>query len=334
MEWKTYDVSVGSTYSFKVGDIVQVRIKGGEPIYNSADGKTHSVQGTTGLIAQGAIVDTSVTSIDLVAPIIPPDDNGDNNYRPTIVLTLNPISLTAKNFTNPVDDILVDSTKIQVLRQEITSAKNKIVVTKEKLAYYHNKVKSLLDAKGTVKKVNYAGQEYTPDTNGIVNLPDSIPDMGHDSTTEQIYLKYYTKEDQSTIWDENRLVFDHGTSTDCLTVNFVKAGVQSFSVLLPNKSYVDDKAAACSTLKFQKVSAVPNAATAEDGIIYLVENTSAGTNVYDEYFRVNKGDTTTPNYVMELFGTTAVDLTDYLQETDITEISNAEIDEIVTPATP
>lgn len=211
----------------------------------------------------------------------------------------------------------------------------KIVVTKEKLAYYHSKVKSLLDAKGTVKKVNYAGQEYTPDTNGIINLPDSIPDMGHDTAAEQIYLTYHSKDDPAqTTYDENRLVFDHGASADGLTINFIKAGTQSFSVLLPDKDYVDDKAAACSTLKFQKVDTLPDAATAEDGIIYLIENTSAGTNVYDEYFRVNKGDTTTPNYVLELFGTTAVDLTDYLQETDITEITNAEIDEIVTPATP
>lgn len=206
----------------------------------------------------------------------------------------------------------------------------KIVVTKEKLTYYHSKIKSLLNAKGTVKKVMFAGLEYTPDTSGIVNLPDGIPDMSYDNTNQRLYLKYYSKDDPAqAAFDENQLVFDHSMSADGITIELIKAGAQSFSVRLPNKSYVDDKAAACSTLKFQKVDTLPDAATAEDGVIYLIENTSAGTNVYDEYFRVNKGDSTTPNYVLELFGTTAVNLTDYLQETDITEITNAEIDEIV-----
>ena len=58
----------------------------------------------------------------------------------------------------------------------------------------------------------------------------------------------------------------------------------------------------------------------DENTIYLMSNSGAGNNVYDEYIVVEG----TP----EKIGTTEVDLTGYLREEDLTELTNEEIDEI------
>lgn len=59
----------------------------------------------------------------------------------------------------------------------------------------------------------------------------------------------------------------------------------------------------------------------EPGVIYLVPNSGTNPNIYDEYIYVNNK--------FEKIGTTDVDLTGYLQETDLEVITNSEIDVIV-----
>lgn len=54
--------------------------------------------------------------------------------------------------------------------------------------------------------------------------------------------------------------------------------------------------------------------------IYLLANSGTGNNVYDEYILVNE--------IAEKVGTTEIDLTGYIKESDLVEITNAEIDEI------
>ena len=61
--------------------------------------------------------------------------------------------------------------------------------------------------------------------------------------------------------------------------------------------------------KFQKVDAVPEAAAAEDNVLYLVKNT--GTNHYDIYAKIDG--------VMELLDDTAVSLDDYVTEEALAE---------------
>jgi len=59
----------------------------------------------------------------------------------------------------------------------------------------------------------------------------------------------------------------------------------------------------------------------EPGVIYLVANNGTNPNIYDEYIYVNNK--------FEKIGTTDVDLSGYLQETDLEAITNSEIDTIV-----
>lgn len=72
-------------------------------------------------------------------------------------------------------------------------------------------------------------------------------------------------------------------------------------------------------IDFQVVQSLP--ATGVKGTIYLVSNSGSGTNVYDEYIYVSNA--------WEKIGTTAVDLSGYVQSSDLVAITNAEIDTIV-----
>lgn len=74
-----------------------------------------------------------------------------------------------------------------------------------------------------------------------------------------------------------------------------------------------------SGVSYQIVETLPE--TGAKGTIYLVPNSGAGNNVYNEYIYVN-GEP-------EIIGTTQVDLTNYVQFSDLTAITNDEIDTIL-----
>lgn len=71
-------------------------------------------------------------------------------------------------------------------------------------------------------------------------------------------------------------------------------------------------------IKYQIEENLPS--TGEAGTIYLISNSGTGTNIYDEYIWVNNK--------FEKIGTTAVDLTNYIQNTDLVAITNEEVDTI------
>ena len=72
-------------------------------------------------------------------------------------------------------------------------------------------------------------------------------------------------------------------------------------------------------IDFQIVTSLP--ATGTKGVIYLMSNSGANPNSYDEYIWVNNK--------FEKIGTTDVDLSGYVQDSDLIAITNAEIDTIV-----
>lgn len=81
------------------------------------------------------------------------------------------------------------------------------------------------------------------------------------------------------------------------------------------KQYVDDAVAAVTGVSFEVVQTLPASGAA--GTIYLVPNSGTGTNIYDEYIWVSNS--------WEKIGTTAVDLSNYVQISDITLATNAQI---------
>ncbi len=71
-------------------------------------------------------------------------------------------------------------------------------------------------------------------------------------------------------------------------------------------------------ISYSIVESLPG--TGEAGVIYLVSNSGTNPNIYDEYIYVNNA--------FEKIGTTEVDLSGYVQNTDLVAISNSEIDTI------
>jgi hypothetical protein len=70
---------------------------------------------------------------------------------------------------------------------------------------------------------------------------------------------------------------------------------------------------------YEVVQALP--ATGEKGTIYLVPNSGSGQNIYDEYIWMD-GD---PSGRFEKIGTTEIDLSGYVQATEMTTIPDADI---------
>lgn len=91
---------------------------------------------------------------------------------------------------------------------------------------------------------------------------------------------------------------DHGVSLGILKDSLTRAKTEWLAAI-----------AKTGHAKFQKVDAVPEAAAAEDNVLYLVKNT--GTNHYDIYAKIDG--------VMELLDDTTVSLDDYVTEEALAE---------------
>lgn len=81
---------------------------------------------------------------------------------------------------------------------------------------------------------------------------------------------------------------------------------------------IADALADVTTIDFEVVQSLP--ATGEKGVIYLVSNSGTSPNVYDEYIYVNGA--------FEKIGTTEVDLSGYVQASEMHALTNAEIDTV------
>lgn len=81
------------------------------------------------------------------------------------------------------------------------------------------------------------------------------------------------------------------------------------------ESAINEALADISGISFSVASTLPTTGAA--GTIYLVPNGTTGQNYYDEYIYYNNA--------WESIGSTDVDLSDYLQESELVEFTNAEI---------
>lgn len=88
------------------------------------------------------------------------------------------------------------------------------------------------------------------------------------------------------------------------------------------QSAIDTAIAGVTQIDFQIVQELP--ASGEKGVIYLVPNSGSGSNTYDEYIWIS-GD---PGR-FEKIGTTDVDLSNYWSKSELTYITNGDIDIIV-----
>lgn len=86
-------------------------------------------------------------------------------------------------------------------------------------------------------------------------------------------------------------------------------------------------------ISFQKVASYQDLpVTGQNGVIYLVPNSGTVPDIYDEYIWYTDSSTTPPTTGYEKIGTTAIDLSGYVQHTDIHLLTNAEVTDIVDDA--
>ena len=88
------------------------------------------------------------------------------------------------------------------------------------------------------------------------------------------------------------------------------------------KGYVDDAISGITGIDFEIVQTLP--ATGEKGIIYLVSHSGTAPDVYDEYIWITVSGTGQ----FEKIGTTQIDLSNYMQFSDMVPLTTAEIDAI------
>ena len=88
------------------------------------------------------------------------------------------------------------------------------------------------------------------------------------------------------------------------------------------KEYVDTAVGSVVGIEFRVVQTLP--AEGENGVIYLVPNGGSGTNVKDEYVWIPGSGGQSGSW--EKIGTTDVDLSGYVQTTDLVEVSTSDID--------
>lgn len=82
--------------------------------------------------------------------------------------------------------------------------------------------------------------------------------------------------------------------------------------------------AGVTQIDFRVVQSLPQTGT--KGVIYLLSNSGTGSNVYDEYIWIDG----TPSGSFEKIGSTSVDLSGYVQASEMHALTNAEIDTIFT----
>lgn len=122
-------------------------------------------------------------------------------------------------------------------------------------------------------------------------------------------------------------------TTQIATTAFVQAAVASGGVTVDSamsdsstnpvqnkviKEYVDDAVSSVVGVEFRVVASLP--ASGEAGVIYLVSHGGTGMNVYDEYIWVSNA--------FEKIGTTDVDLSGYVQASEMQAITEQEINTI------
>lgn len=92
----------------------------------------------------------------------------------------------------------------------------------------------------------------------------------------------------------------------------------TYQTLAQIQALINEAVGDITGIDFQIVQSLPS--TGSHGVIYLVP-VSGGNNIYDEYIYVNN--------TFEKIGSTDIDLSGYVQFSDLTPISNSEIDSIV-----
>lgn len=152
-----------------------------------------------------------------------------------------------------------------------------------------------------IETVKVNGTALTPDANKAVDV--SVPVLGVSQNGTPITPDSTTKVVDVTVPTKTS---DLNNDSDFQTGDEVDAAIAA-------------AIADVTQFDYDVVQTLP--ASGEKGTIYLVPNQGSGSNIYDEYIWL-EGD---PAGHFELLGTTEMDLSGYVQATEMTTIADADI---------
>lgn len=187
------------------------------------------------------------------------------------------------------------------------------------------KTSDLTNDSGFVTNTDYA----TGSTGGVVKVESSYALQMNSNGTFYANNLTYTNYGSAT----NLAFVSKGTLENVITGKNLETAnnkVTSMTSSSTNTQYpsakcvydaINDAISGVTGVQFEIVQTLPQ--TGSTGTIYLVSNSGTAPNVYDEYIWL----TSSSSY--EKIGSTNVDLSGYVQATDMVTITNAEIDVIV-----
>ena len=195
--------------------------------------------------------------------------------------------------------------------------------------YLLNKIKAVLDGTGSlgpgyVTKVSGKGLSTEDFTSALLSKLNGISDSADAVSWSQTQVSG-TKVATITI---------NGTDIDVYvpastSITIDSAMSDSSENAVQNKvikSYVDTAIGSVVQIEFRVVNSLP--ASGDNGVIYLVPNGGSGTNTKDEYVWIPGTGGASGSW--EKIGTTDVDLSGYVQATDLVEVSTSDIDTMFT----
>lgn len=158
-----------------------------------------------------------------------------------------------------------------------------------------------------------------------------------DDTTSTLLKAYSSSKVDALLADKVDVVAGKGLSTEDFTAAYKKqlddwdltGLIDDTTTTATDKTWSASKIAqaiaAVSGIEFIKPEGGVLPAEGKSGAIYLIPNQGTAPNVYDEYIWI-KGD---PTGSWEKIGTTEIDLSGYVSDDDMVEITTDEIDTIM-----
>lgn len=159
------------------------------------------------------------------------------------------------------------------------------------------------------------GTSISP-TNKIVNINALESITSSDVVTALGYTPYNSTNPNNYI-DANAITTKENITNKVTSIGNNPTDIEYPSALAV-KSYVTSAVASITGISYEIVQTLP--ASGQNGVIYLVPNSGSSPNSYDEYIWLSSSSS------FEKIGTTAVDLTNYVQFSDLVAITTTEID--------
>ena len=180
--------------------------------------------------------------------------------------------------------------------------------------YILTKIKAALDAGWVAKD----GTKQLSDENFTKLLKDKL-DAIAEGAEVNVQSDWNQTDTTADDYIKNKPVIPEGAVVDTEMSDPSTNAVQNKVI----KGYIDDAIKDITGIEFRKVNSLPT--TGENGVIYLLPKTTTSTdNVYEEYIWIQSDSK------FEKIGETTIDLSNYVQFSDLTEISTDDIDSMFT----